>query len=258
MVHTAAQQVCSKGNACLPCGKSVTDESHRPELERQLNDTEALIDRRQAQFTARFGEPMSEDNIWLAGAETTALRKILVAIDQVAVHEDGKRRAVRGAGAPDRPERVPADQAEGAKATEGSTAEPAPQPPAGRDGRPPPDRRAAGPGRPQEARRRRSAVTSAAVARTANVSTDFLYRHPELRPLIEKYRTRTTGRSTRQPAPDQNQAAGSTSAAVRALARKLEEMTRNHRTEITEMRKALEAARGENLDLRRKLATHTG
>lgn len=45
---------------------------------------------------------------------------------------------------------------------------------------------------------------------------------------------------------------------MRAVARKMEEMTRNHRTEITEMRKALEAARGENLDLRRKLATHTG
>lgn len=49
---------------------------------------------------------MSEDNIWLAGrlAETRALSKVLVALDQVSVHEDGQLRAVRGAGTTDRPE----------------------------------------------------------------------------------------------------------------------------------------------------------
>lgn len=42
----------------------------------------------------------------LAGrlAETRALSKVLVALDQVSVHEDGQLRAVRGAGAADRPE----------------------------------------------------------------------------------------------------------------------------------------------------------
>ncbi|KOV32817.1 hypothetical protein ADK58_05905 [Streptomyces sp. XY152] len=100
------RQVCSKGNACLTCDKFVTDASHRDELQHQLAQTEALIDRRQAQFTARHGEPMSEDNIWLAGrlAETSALTKVLVALDQVSVHEDGHLRAVRGAGTADRPE----------------------------------------------------------------------------------------------------------------------------------------------------------
>lgn len=100
------RQVCAKGNACLTCDKFVTDASHRDELQHQLSQTEALIARRQTQFTARHGEPMGEDNVWLAGrlAETRALTKVLVALDQVSVHEDGRLRAVRGAGTVDRPE----------------------------------------------------------------------------------------------------------------------------------------------------------
>ncbi|MDH6222952.1 tyrosine-type recombinase/integrase [Streptomyces pseudovenezuelae] len=100
------KQVCSKGNACLTCEKFVTDASHRDELQHQLDQTEALITRRQTQFTARHGEPMGEDNIWLAGrrAETRALTKVLVAVEQVGVQEGGSIRAVRGAGAPDRAE----------------------------------------------------------------------------------------------------------------------------------------------------------
>ncbi|MFE2325290.1 tyrosine-type recombinase/integrase [Streptomyces sp. NPDC059385] len=51
------KQVCSKGNACLTCEKFVTDASHRDELQHQLDQTEALITRRQTQFAARHGEP---------------------------------------------------------------------------------------------------------------------------------------------------------------------------------------------------------
>lgn len=100
------RQVCSKGNACLTCDKFVTDASHRGELQHQLQQSEALIARRQTQFTARHGEPMGEDNVWLSGrlAETRALSKVLVALDQVSVHQDGQLRAVRGAGTSDRPE----------------------------------------------------------------------------------------------------------------------------------------------------------
>jgi hypothetical protein len=100
------KQVCTKGNACLTCDKFVTDASHRDELRRQLNDTETLISKRQAQFTARHGEPMSSDNVWLSGrtAETAALRKVLIALDQVVVRRDRQAHAVRGAGTPDRPE----------------------------------------------------------------------------------------------------------------------------------------------------------
>lgn len=108
------KQVCSKGNACLTCEKFVTDESHRGELERQLTQTEALIGTRQTQFTARYGEPMSEDNVWLAGrkAETTAITKVLVSLSQVAIRDGDRMRAVRGAGATDRPEQAILESAE--------------------------------------------------------------------------------------------------------------------------------------------------
>ncbi|WP_433237535.1 hypothetical protein ACQPYK_29100 [Streptosporangium sp. CA-135522] len=100
------RQVCAKGNACLTCDKFVTDATHCEELERQLEQSEELIVKRQAQFAARHGEPMREDNVWLAGrlAETGALRKVLLALDQVTVRGGGQLRAVRGAGAADQPE----------------------------------------------------------------------------------------------------------------------------------------------------------
>ncbi|MGW6505890.1 tyrosine-type recombinase/integrase [Nonomuraea angiospora] len=102
------KQVCAKGNACLTCDKFVTDAGHRDELRRQLDDTEKLISRRQAQFTARHGEPMSSDNVWLSGrtAEITALRKVLIALDEVVVRRNGQAHAVRGAGTPDRPDPI--------------------------------------------------------------------------------------------------------------------------------------------------------
>ncbi|MET9089665.1 tyrosine-type recombinase/integrase [Streptomyces sp. NPDC004237] len=98
------KQVCSKGNACLTCDKFVTDASHRDELKLQLDQTEALIARRQAQFASRHGQPMGDDNVWLSGrlAETNALSKVLVALDHVGVQDGERLRAVRGAGTPDR------------------------------------------------------------------------------------------------------------------------------------------------------------
>lgn len=68
--------------------------------------TGALMARHPMQFTARRGESMGEDSVWLAGrvAETCTLPQVLVALDRVSVHEDGQLRAVRGAGATDRPE----------------------------------------------------------------------------------------------------------------------------------------------------------
>lgn len=103
------RQVCAKGNACLTWDKFVTDASHRDSLRHQLQQSEALIARRQTQFIARHGEPMGEDNIWLAGrlSETRALTKVLVALDQVSVHEDGQLRTVRGAARPTGPNRCP-------------------------------------------------------------------------------------------------------------------------------------------------------
>lgn len=89
------KQLCDKGNACLSCSKFVTDATHAPQLRSQLTDTEALIERRQVAFTAKYGAPMGETNIWLQGrqAEVDSLNRILLKIDDVSANK-----AVRGPG----------------------------------------------------------------------------------------------------------------------------------------------------------------
>jgi integrase len=93
------KQSCSRGNACLTCPQFATDESHRSELTRQLNETEHLIASRREAFAARFGADMPDDNVWLAGRrqERDALHRVLIALDQVTLRPDA---AVRGAGNP--------------------------------------------------------------------------------------------------------------------------------------------------------------
>jgi integrase len=56
---------CDKGNACHGCDHFATDRSHLPEIRRQLAETERLVEHRKAQHLARYGEPMSEGNVWL-------------------------------------------------------------------------------------------------------------------------------------------------------------------------------------------------
>ncbi|WP_051133633.1 DUF6262 family protein [Nocardia paucivorans] len=96
-------------------------------------------------------------------------------------------------------------------------------------------------------------ISFTAVAREAGVSTDFLYRHPQLRPEIERYRAKSEPAAP--PRGSDSDPTGSSSA-VRALARKLEDERRTHHAQVSELRKALEAAHGENLELRRRLALH--
>jgi integrase len=92
---------CDKGNACLSCAKFVTDQSFAPVLEQQRQETLQLIGRRQDAHAQRYGEPMTNDNIWLRGRreEATALNSILSAIG-TARNDDGTAVPVRGAGAP--------------------------------------------------------------------------------------------------------------------------------------------------------------
>ncbi|SKX63916.1 putative transposase/integrase [Mycobacteroides abscessus subsp. abscessus] len=94
------KQLCDKGNACLSCSVFVTDASHAPELRRQLDATERLVDTRQTAFTAKYGAPMGEDNIWLKGRrdEIASLNRILLSITDVT------DQAVRGAGVADQTE----------------------------------------------------------------------------------------------------------------------------------------------------------
>jgi integrase len=89
-------QSCDKGNACLTCSVFVTDTSHLDTLQRQLAETEALIERTATQFQQRHHMPMPADNIWLAQrtAEKEALTRVLESM------RDKPGRACQGAGSP--------------------------------------------------------------------------------------------------------------------------------------------------------------
>lgn len=95
-------------------------------------------------------------------------------------------------------------------------------------------------------------ITFAAVARRAGVSTDFLYGTPALRSRITELRQQPFARNPSQPPAD---TAASTTA-IRALSAQLKEQRRRHREEIQAVQKALAAAHGENLELRRRLVRH--
>jgi hypothetical protein len=93
-------------------------------------------------------------------------------------------------------------------------------------------------------------ITFVAVARRAGVSTDFLYNTPTLRSGITELRG---GRSAPTSSPPKADDASSTSA-IRALSTQLKEQRRRHRDELEALQRALAAAHGENLELRRQLA----
>ena len=99
-----------------------------------------------------------------------------------------------------------------------------------------------------------ASISFASVAREADVSTDFLYRQPQLRQRIQQMRT-TNGRHADTATADDS-TPPTTSAPVRALSAQLKELRRGHRAEITALQQALAVAQGENLALRRKLAAY--
>jgi hypothetical protein len=98
-----------------------------------------------------------------------------------------------------------------------------------------------------------AAISFASVAREADVSTDFLYRQPQLRQRIQQLRT-TNGRHADTPTVDSTPPTAS--APVRALSAQLKELRRRHREEVNALKQALAVAQGENLALRRKLAAY--
>jgi hypothetical protein len=94
-------------------------------------------------------------------------------------------------------------------------------------------------------------VTFQRVQREARVSHSFLYGHPQLRRRIEQLRQRqvperaeraSTGRNGQ---PDGN--------VVTVLTAQLARLKQAHREEVAALRRALEAAHGENLALRREM-----
>lgn len=92
-------------------------------------------------------------------------------------------------------------------------------------------------------------ITFRGLAKTAGVSLDFLYRNTEIRRRVEQLRTqqRPTPPNPARSDPDQP------SSVVRTLTAQLIELKRRHRDEMTALKQALEAAHGENLELRRRL-----
>lgn len=73
--------------------------------------------------------------------------------------------------------------------------------------------------------------------------------NPDLRRRIEHLRTQQQGKPTQAPIDGSS----ADSNVIRALTAQLAELRRRHREEVDELRAALAAAHGENLQLRRKL-----
>ena len=92
-------------------------------------------------------------------------------------------------------------------------------------------------------------ITFRSVARTAGCSIDFLYGNQELRRRIEQHRARQQTQPSRVPTTDAN----ADSNVIRTLTVQLADTRRRYRQDVEELRSALAAAHGENLQLRRKL-----
>jgi hypothetical protein len=94
--------------------------------------------------------------------------------------------------------------------------------------------------------KRGDAITFQAVQREAGVSHAFLYNHPELRGRIERLRAAAR--------PAAAETTDSADTVVLALTSQISDMKKRHRSEVRELKAALEQAYGENLELRRELA----
>ncbi|MFC5745281.1 DUF6262 family protein [Actinomadura rugatobispora] len=99
--------------------------------------------------------------------------------------------------------------------------------------------------------RRGDPITFRGLAQAAGVSLDFLYRNTDLRRRVEQLRDQRRGRppAARPQEIDPDQP----SSVVRTLTAQLADLKRRHRDEVTALKQALEAAHGENLELRRRL-----
>jgi hypothetical protein len=106
----------------------------------------------------------------------------------------------------------------------------------------------------KQARASQEPVSVASIARAAGVSTDFIYRHPTLRPQAEALRRarRSALDGGAGHDPDIEAAASNL---VRRLTQQLATERRAHREDTAQFQAALAAAHGELLALRRKLGT---
>lgn len=93
-------------------------------------------------------------------------------------------------------------------------------------------------------------ITFRGLAQTAGVSLDFLYHHDDIRQRVEHLRAQQQTRSDR---PVRISDPDNPSSVVRTLTAQLAGLKRRHHDETQELKQALEAAHGENLQLRRRL-----
>lgn len=101
-------------------------------------------------------------------------------------------------------------------------------------------------------------VTFRGLAQTAGVSLDFLYRTTEIRTRVEHLRAQQqTSPPGPAPGPASRADADVPSSVVRTLTAQLAELKHRHHREVAALKQALEAAHGENLELRRRLPRHT-
>jgi Family of unknown function (DUF6262) len=99
--------------------------------------------------------------------------------------------------------------------------------------------------------RSRDPITFRSLAAAAGVSLDFLYRHTALRDRVVYLRARQQAQpaEARTAPPDPRQPSN----VIAALTAQLADARRRYREENAELARALEAAHGENLLLRRRL-----
>jgi hypothetical protein len=90
-------------------------------------------------------------------------------------------------------------------------------------------------------------VTFRGLAAAAPASLDFLYRNTAIRQRIEQLRGQQARPAQRAADP------GQPGNVIAALTGQLTQLKRQHREQVTELQRALEAAHGENLLLRRRL-----
>jgi Family of unknown function (DUF6262) len=97
--------------------------------------------------------------------------------------------------------------------------------------------------------RRNEPITFRGLAQTAGVSLDFLYRCTPIRQRVQQLRAQQQNTPPAAATPTRDE----TPSVVRTLTAQLTELKRRHRDEINALKQALEAAHGENLELRRRL-----
>ena len=254
---------CDKGNACHGCDHFATDRSHLPEIRRQLAETEQLIEQRKAQHLARYGEPMSERNIWLE-QRLTEIRSMRLEIAALQAQPDDTA-IIRGAGVCGRPgyqdspapvtitsKPGPVMNTTGTPPTARASAGPArcaaPPRPSARPPRPAPKPRSA------SSSRNKQEINFRSVARAGGVSLDFLYASADLR---QPHRDRCApSRPPRPSPPCPAETADPANDIVHVLTTKLREERAARRAAVSDLEQQLAAAHGELLRLRRVLQQH--